>query len=182
MMSVDAARTDLGLLDWSTLVEASHWSGSTSGSHLELVSRFPVPVFDVEIGSTSSSWSDPRAALALARGLLHVPCWIEQPVFSLLCVGGVHFETAFRDALFTSRSPAFAVSHILPSRWVQIDGYQGANGVERFRKCVNTILGGVRAIVFHDSLRADQKSCLRDLGKELDIPVVKHRHLRNGQL
>lgn len=180
LMSMESARITVGLSEWSTLVEASHWSGATNGSPPELVSTFPVPVFDVEIGSSPSSWSDPRAALAIAQALLQVPRWREPRVYSLLCVGGIHFESAFRDAVFMG--PGLAVSHILPSRWVQTGGYRGQEGLKRLRSCVKTILGGVNAVVYHDSLKADQKSCLRNLAGEIDIPILNHRHVRNGQI
>jgi D-tyrosyl-tRNA(Tyr) deacylase len=182
LLATEAARVEFALSDWSVVVEASHWSGSVSGSSPELIAMFPVPMFDIEIGSSPSSWKDPRAAHAVAEALLKAPRWKAPIVYSLLCVGGIHFEGAFRDGVFTAHEPGFAVSHILSNRWVQAGGYRGPEGVDRIRRCVGTIIGGVNAIVYHDSLKADQKSCLKNLADELSIPLVKHRHLRTGRL
>lgn len=182
LLASEAARVRFELADWSVAVEASHWSGSVSGSRPELVAMFPVPMFDVEIGSNPSSWANPRAAQAVAVALLQAPRWRSPVVCSLLCVGGIHFETAFRDGVFASHQPGLAVSHVLPTRWIQGDGYKGAAGVERMRHCVATIAGGVNAVVCHDSLKSDQKACCRELADELSVPCVKHRLLRNGSL
>lgn len=180
LLGAEAARLRFELMDWSVVVEASHWSGSMSGSEPELVADFPVPMFDIEIGSSPPSWTDPRAARAVAAALLHAPGLKSQIVHSLLCVGGIHFESAFRDGVFTNYQPGLAVSHILSTRWIQGEGYRGVAGVERMRRCVGTIVGGVQAVVYHDSLKSEQKACFRELADELSVPFIKHRLLRNG--
>lgn len=182
LLAAEDSRLHFELSDWTVAVEASHWSGTMSGSKPELVVDFPTPMFDVEIGSSRSSWTEPRAARALARALLHAPHFKAPVVHSLLCVGGVHFESSFRDAVFSARDPGHAVSHILPTRWIQDDGYRGASAISRMRQCVGTIHGGVQAVVYHDSLKSDQKGWIRDLAAELAVPCVKHRLLRNGGL
>ena len=100
-------------------------------------------MFDIEIGSSLPNWTDPRGARAVAAALLHAPSLKSPIVHSLLCVGGIHFESAFRDGVFTNHQPGLAVSHILSTRWIQGEGYRGVAGVERMRRCVGTIVGGV---------------------------------------
>jgi D-tyrosyl-tRNA(Tyr) deacylase len=180
LLAAEEARLHLELSDWSVAVEASHWSGTLNGSMPELLVDFPTPMFDIEIGSCPSSWTDPRAAHALAMALLRAPHWKSPIVHSLLCVGGVHFESSFRDVIFAVREPVYAVSHILPTRWIQDDGYRGGMAIARMRRCAGSILGGIHAVVYHDSLKSDQKGWLREFATELSVPCVKHRHLRNG--
>lgn len=182
LLSLEAARLQFGLADWRTVVEASHWSGSIAGSRPELLTRLRIPLFDIEIGSTATSWHNAQAVTTLASGLLRIR-QKELAVFtSLLCLGGVHLESAFRDAVIDCPSRGYAVSHILPNRWVSSDVYCGSEGISKLRSCIESIRGGIQAIVYHDSLKGIYKQTVRAAANELGVDIMNHRKLRDGQL
>jgi len=178
LRAMEAARVEAGLSEWRTVTEATHWSGVLHGHPPALLAEYPVPLLDVEIGSSPASWADPAAVHALARALPRVFTEAEAPALSLLCVGGVHFEPAFRDAVLAEGRPhAVAVSHILANQWLA-EGWEGDAGVDRLAACAASIAGGVDAIAFHDNLRGPVKAAARALGERLGIPVFNHRRLR----
>jgi D-tyrosyl-tRNA(Tyr) deacylase len=140
-----------------------------------LLLDYPVPLIDIEIGSSPSSYADPGAVEAVARAL---PCIFDDlgPFKSLLCVGGMHFEPAFSDPVLNVAEPRLVASHILPNQW--LDNYVEEGAQDKLRQCVRSIGGGIDAIVFHDNLKGPQKAQLRLLGEALGVPVIKHQRLR----
>jgi hypothetical protein len=101
---------------------------------------------------------------------------------SLLCIGGIHFETGFRAAIIGAQDqPALGVSHILPNQWVVSGKYDEADGVEKVLACAASIIGGVDAMVMHDNLKGDYKATVRTASAKLGIPVVNHKRLRQPQ-
>jgi D-tyrosyl-tRNA(Tyr) deacylase len=182
LLAIEENRRLAGLNDFTTTTEATHWSGIPYGGSPARIPEFRVPLADIEIGSSPASWSNPTAVEVMARSLPRVFDGAGEQFRSLLCVGGVHLETAFTTAVFsTPTDHRLAISHILPNHWLAPGGYDGEVGAEKLRACVNSIVGGVDAIVFHDNLKSPFKSRLRQLSEELGVPLIKHQRLRTPQ-
>lgn len=148
-----------------------------------MITAYRVPVVDVEIGSNATSWSNPLAVEVVARALKQV-FDEEQNVClrSLFCVGGVHLETAFSNpVLLSSPNYPLSISHILPNQWVVAGGYNVPESLEKLETCLQSIIGGVHAIIFHDNLKGPYKAQLRLLAEKLQVPCLKHQLLRNPQ-
>ena len=182
LRALERSRLEMGLEGYRTVTEATHWSGIPHGHAPDLLTRYPVPLLDVEIGSSPASWADPAAVEALARALPRVFDEAPRGLPSLLCVGGIHFEPSFRDAVLGEARPhEVAVSHILANQWLASGGYDGAEGAEKLDACVRSIAGGVSAVVFHDNLKGPVKAAVRALGERLGVPVFNHRRLRHPE-
>lgn len=179
LLALEASRQTLGLEQYTTLSEATHWSGLPHGGNPALLRQYPVPVLDIEIGSSPPYWTDPQAADAVALALTDVFNHIAPHTQSLLCAGGVHFERSFTNAvLATTGDSALAVSHILPNQWLESGHYDTPEGLKKLRACVATIAGGVDAIILHAKMKGTYKNTFRALGAELGVPVRKHKALR----
>lgn len=182
LRALERSRAGAGLDHYRTVTEATHWSGVPYGHPPALLAEYPVPLLDVEIGSSPASWADPAAVETLARALPRVFDAAEGPRASLLCLGGIHFEPAFRDAVLGEARPhRVAVSHILANQWLAAGGYEGEEGVEKLARCAATIAGGVDAVVFHDNLKGPLKAAARALGERLGVPAFQHRRLRQPE-
>jgi D-tyrosyl-tRNA(Tyr) deacylase len=179
LRALERARREAGLEHYRTVTEATHWSGVQHGHAPALLTRYRVPVVDVEIGSSPACWADPAAAAVLARALPRVFAEAPSGLPSLLCVGGIHFEPAFRDAVLGEARPHdVGVSHILANQWLVSGGYGTPEGPARLEACVRSIAGGVNAVAFHDNLKGPLKAAVRTLGERLQVPVFNHRRLR----
>lgn len=176
LLALERNRAEAGLDDFSTVTEATHWTGTFKGQNPRDLDEFPVPTFDIEIGSTPESWNNDGAIEVLARSLTS-PFSEEAPLKNLLCVGGVHFEHSFSDAALAAEHP-FGVSHILPNQWIVSGEYQTDEGYEKLRKAAQSIRGGVEAVIFHEGMKAPFRNQCRRLGEELAVPVYKHKKLR----
>jgi len=180
LIGLDKHRKELSLDDFTVLTEATHWSGIPHGGDPMLITEYKVPVVDIEIGSSPECWNNSEAAKALGRSLFDIFDTEYTSGKSLLCVGGMHFDSTFRDAVFNEESPEpLLVSHILPNQWVVSGAYDNHQGLDRLHACVQSIVGGVDGIVFHDKLKGNYKERLRELSEELSIPIFKHKALRN---
>ena len=182
-LALEENRKASGLLDFSTVTEATHWSGIPYEGDPALVPQYPVPLLDIEIGSFPQDWQHPKAAEVLARSIVQVFRPAPAQARSLLCVGGVHFEPAFRHALldFEGESPLM-VSHILPNQWVVAGAYEQEAGLEKLQACVASIKGGIDGIVFHHKLKGPYKAQLRALAEGLGVPAFKHKDLRRPEV
>lgn len=174
--AIEENRVELGLEDFSTVTEATHWSGVPYGGDPNLIMEFNVPLVDIEIGSTRESWENEKAIEVLAKSLVQV-FNSEENVKSLLCVGGVHFESAFSKAILDKENP-IAITHILPNQWIVTGNYDTEEGAEKIETCIKTIIGGVDGIVFHDNLKSVYKNKCKEVGEKLGIPVFKHKTLK----
>lgn len=178
LLHIETHRQQLGLDDFRTVTEATHWSGIPAGTRAELLAQYPVPLVDIEIGSSMTSWSNPRAAEVLARALLDVFNPDQADRRSLLCIGGIHFEPAFtRAVLEAAQGQRVAVSHILPNHWLVHGEYNTEIGVAKLHACITSIIGTVDALVFHDSLKSAYKAQVLQLAQSLQIPAFKHKGL-----
>ncbi|HEV2145904.1 MAG TPA: D-aminoacyl-tRNA deacylase [Longimicrobiaceae bacterium] len=182
LRAIERTRTEAGLDRYRTVTEATHWSGVVYGHAPELLTCYPVPLLDVEIGSSPESWSDPEAAEVLARALVRI--FDEEPPRggSVLFVGGVHFEPSIRDAVLGDDRPDdVAVSHVLANHWLVAGGYGEPGGAEKLEACCRSIAGGVDALVFHDNLKGALKATVRAVAERLWIPSFNHRRLRSPE-
>lgn len=177
--AIESARRAAGLDSFRTMTEATHWSGIPYGGRPGQILDYPVPLVDIEIGSAPAAWDNPIACEVLARALVEAAMTRSEPVFSLLCVGGVHFELSYGSAmLLPDDDSAVGVSHILANQWVVAGRYDSADGIDKLRACVASIRGGIGAIIYHDNLKGAYKAVLRRLGEELGVAVTSHRAIR----
>ncbi len=179
LRAIERTRAEAGLERYRTVSEATHWSGVVHGHAPELLTRYPVPLLDVEIGSGPACWGDPEAARVLALALPRV--FDEEPPRggSVLFVGGVHFEPSIRDAVVgDARRDDVAVSHILAGHWLAAGGYGEPGGAAKLEACARSIAGGVDALVFHDSLKGPVKAAVRAAAERLGVECFNHRRLR----
>lgn len=176
LLTIESNRKELMLDDFSTVTEATHWSGVPYNGDVKLIPQFRVPLVDIEIGSSMVSWSNGKAAEAIARALPHV-FDDRGPAKSILCVGGIHFESSFYNALFIGEIPV-SITHVIANQWISCGEYEGEKGVQSLDACVKTIKGGVDAIFFHDNLKGAYKQVCRELAAKLGIPAYKHQILR----
>jgi D-tyrosyl-tRNA(Tyr) deacylase len=183
MLSIERNRRALRLDDFSTVTEATHWSGKVYGGAPDLIARYRVPLVDVEIGSSPESWSNDVAVEVLAHSLTEVFDVVSDGVKSLLCVGGVHLEKSFAAAVLnTADSCPLAVSHIFANHWIVSGGYEQETGLEKLERGAKSIVGlPLAAIVYHDSIKSAYKQQCRALGERLRLPVFKHKALAHPQ-
>lgn len=180
LRAIERTRAEAGLDEYRTVTEATHWSGIVQGHAPELLAHYPVPVLDVEIGSTPESWADPRAVEVLARALPRVFDEVDRSRTSVLFVGGIHFEPSIRDALLGGACRSdLAVSHILANHWLAAGGYDQPQGEEKLEAGIRSIAGGVDAICFHDSLKGAMKERVRAVAARLGVLAFNHRRLRD---
>ena len=181
MLAVEKNRKELGLEDYHVATEATHWSGVYHGEgDPTLLTKFPVAMMDIEVGSEPDSWNNKEAARALARSLTQIFEDDGKKVHQILCVGGVHFEPNFAEAVLTQwgEDETFGVTHILANQWLVSGHYEDETGVQRASDCIDAIDGGVEAIFFHDKMKGCYKDLVRALGAKYQIPIYKHQKLR----
>lgn len=180
LLGMEKNRQAAGLDGYRVTTEATHWSGMVNhGGDPRQITEYPVPLMDIEIGSSPERWADPVAARVLAQSLVAVFTGDGRRVRNLLCAGGVHFEPAFAGAIFeTWGDSAFGVSHILANQWLITGEYEGEGGPEKLEACLASIQGGIEGIVFHDKLKGAYKDQFRALARKYNIPVIKHQGLR----
>lgn len=184
MWAMNKLRKEIGLDDFSIVTEATHWSGVYEGEgEPTLLLQYPVPMVDIEVGSETESWMNKDAARVLALSLLHI-FDINVKLHNILCVGGVHFDPNFAEAVHTSwnnEQEFFGVSHIIANQWLVSGEYEGEKGIEMASRCIDSIIGGIDAIVFHDKLKGCYKDVVRSLGEKYNVPILKHQALRKPE-
>lgn len=177
LVSMDKNRTLNNLDDFKVMTEGTHWTGSIRGGDINLIDKYKVPLFDIEIGSTLDSWINEKAIKTLATSL--------QDVFSnnddikiLLCTGGMHFEDTFSEIII-DKDYKVSVGHVLPNQWLVQGEYDKDERYDYLKKCVNSIIGSIDGIVIHDNLKSGYKNQIKKLAEELNVPTFKHKKLRN---
>lgn len=183
MLAMEENKMDLGLTDFRVVTEATHWSGVYQDmGDATLLNQFPVPMIDIEVGSEPESWGNKEAARVLARSLTKIFTEDGKIVHNILCVGGVHFEPNFNEAVFTQWGEhTFGVSHIIANQWLVAGAYENETGIDRASHCVDSIEGGIEAIVFHDKMKGCYKDLVRALGQKYNVPIFKHQKLREPE-
>lgn len=180
LLALERNRISLNLDEFQTVTEATHWSGTAvRGSDPQLILEYPVPMMDIEVGSEEESWSDPNACKALANALTEVFQDDGRNIHSLLCVGGVHFDTNFAQAVLVEwGDEAFAVSHIIANQWLVSGMYEDEQGMGFATHAVEAIQGGIDGIAFHDKMKGCYKDLVRSLGERYKVPIIRHQRLR----
>lgn len=183
LLAMEKFRLEENLTEFRVITEATHWSGMVcSECTPDMIPRYSVPLLDIEIGSSPPFWENRGAARVLARSLLSVFRGDGRKVQNILCAGGVHFEPAFSQAVFTIwDNCAYGVSHILANQWLVTGKYGDDSAREKLEACVRSIRGGISAIAFHDNLKGLYKDSLRALGAKYGLPVFKHQGLRKPE-
>ena len=183
LVALEKNRIDANLEDFSVTTEATHWSGMMYGdSSPEMILKYPVPIMDIEIGSSEESWKDPDAVKVLAKSLTEIFKEDGLELKNILCAGGKHFESGFSEEIFRIKDGyGYGISHIIPNQWLVTGEYETERGQEKLELCVNSIAGGISAIAMHDGLKGVYKQQLRILGEKLGVPVFKHQKLRKPE-
>lgn len=177
MVSMETNRVKNHLDDFKVMTEGTHWTGTIRGGNVNLIDKYQVPLFDIEIGSTLDSWSNEIAIKTLATSLQDVFS-DESPVKTLLCVGGMHFEETFSNIII-DKDYKISVGHVLPNQWLVQGEYDKYEKYDLLKKCVNSINGNIDGIVIHDNLKSAYKNQIKKLAQELNVPTFKHKKLRN---
>ena len=183
LVALEKNRIDANLEDFSVTTEATHWSGMMYGdSSPEMILKYPVPIMDIEIGSSEESWKDPDAVKVLAKSLTEIFKEDGLELKNILCAGGKHFESGFSEEIFRTKDAyGYGISHIIPNQWLVTGEYETERGQEKLELCVDSIAGGISAIAMHDGLKGVYKQQLRMLGEKLGVPVFKHQKLRKPE-
>lgn len=183
MLALERGRIALGLEDYTTVTEATHWSGTAiSGSPPELILQYRVPMVDIEVGSEEESWNNRDACEALAGALTLIFNSDGKRVHNLLCVGGVHFDPNFAQAVFAqSGNDAFGVSHIIANQWLVAGEYEKEHGLGFICAAADSVAGDIEAAAFHDKMKACYKDMVRAFGEKYRIPILKHQRLRQPE-
>lgn len=177
MRTLEKHRRDLELSSFSVTSEATHWSGVVYGLAVDDLKQVNIPLIDIEIGSSEQAYLNQSAGKAIALSLIDLFSG-EQSYPTLLYVGGVHFETTISQAILRQDKPV-ALTHILPSCWVENDMYRGEGGLENFKRCIDSIQGGIDGIVMHEKLKGPTKATLRALAEQLGVSLMKRKELKN---
>lgn len=183
LMALEENRRKESLEDYFVTTEATHWSGKIFGdSSPKLITDYPVPIMDIEIGSSEKSWTNPKAIKVLSKSLTEIFKEDGLVLKNLLCVGGKHFEKGFSDEIFREWDrQCYGISHIIPNQWLLTGEYEKEKGQKYLDHCVASIYGGISGIAIHDGLKGVYKQQLRILGDKYNVPVFKHQKLRNPQ-
>lgn len=183
LVALEKNRINANLEDFSVTTEATHWSGMIYGdSSPDMILKYPVPIMDIEIGSSEESWKNPDAVKVLAKSLTEIFKEDGLELKNILCAGGKHFESGFSEEIFRIKDGyGYGISHIIPNQWLVTGEYETEKGQEKLELCVNSIAGGISAIAIHDGLKGIYKQQLRILGEKLGVPVFKHQKLRKPE-
>lgn len=177
LVSMEKHRLENNLNDFKVMTEGTHWTGTIRGGDINLIDKYNVPLFDIEIGSTLESWSNEVAVKVLATSLQDVFS-DEDSVKVLLCTGGMHFEDTFSNIII-DKDYKISVGHVLPNQWLVQGEYDKDEKYELLKKCTQSIIGNIDGIVIHDNLKSGYKNQIKKLADELNVPTFKHKKLRN---
>lgn len=177
---LETSRKAVGLDDFSVTTEATHWSGIVYGGKTEWILETPVPFLDLEIGSTLESYVEPKAAECIAMALGNLFEHTASYPVALYC-GGMHFEETITAAVLHPTHPV-ALTHILPSRWIETEAYSGDTGRDRILACIASIRGGVQAVVIHEKLKREQRDLLEAIASEIGVPLLRRKALKAPEL
>ncbi len=182
LMAIEENRVKANLDDFTTMTEATHWTGTIQGQDINLIDKYNVPIFDIEIGSTLESWRNSVAESVIANSLFKVfdddTKQELQNVKTLLCTGGMHFEETFSNVIINTEK-RISIGHILSNQWMVQGEYDKDENYKYLKECVHSISTKIDGIVIHDNLKSAYKNQVKKLGEELGVPVFKHKKLRN---
>jgi D-tyrosyl-tRNA(Tyr) deacylase len=177
--AVERSRVKRGLCDWSTLIEASHWSGIPHGGSPSEVTSPGVPIIDFEIGSFPQDWTHPDAVSAMVDAIATFDEVPDSAITSLVFCGGEHFEKGATQPLFRQDGLPVFFSHHLPNQWMVSGNYGDEDGVRKVLAAAASVKGGVQGLVFHDNLKGPIKETVRLAAQKLGVPSFNHKKLRD---
>jgi D-tyrosyl-tRNA(Tyr) deacylase len=164
------------LSDYKTLVEATHWSGVMYGSRAEQINAYHRPIYDMEIGSSSACWSDPRACGALARVCVFGPEPTTDGSTIIYC-GGVHFEENVTAAVLSGR---WHVGHVLPNHWLVAGDYATTEGRTKLESCLISYLEIPTLIALHKGLASKFRESIVKFADTAKLASITHKQMRDG--
>lgn len=176
MRLLETHRSQLNLSTFTVTSEATHWSGVVYGLSVDDLKQVNTPLIDIEIGSSEQAYLNQTAGKAIALSLIDLFS-VQHSYPTLLYIGGIHFETTISEAILRQNNPV-ALTHILPSCWVENDMYRGENGLLNFKRCIDSIQGGIDGIVMHEKLKGPTKATLRTLAEQLGVALIKRKELK----
>ena len=94
----------------------------------------------------------------------------------ILCLGGIHFDETYSKALLQQELP-ISIGHFLPTVWLVGGDYTGQRGLDFLQHALETVHGGVDAIVYNDNMKKPVKDCVREFAAKTGLPLLKHRRL-----
>jgi D-tyrosyl-tRNA(Tyr) deacylase len=171
--SLEQNRIKYQLDNFKIMTEATHWSGIPYKQLPELIIKYDVPIYDIEIGSTLESWNNETAIKILSESLFDIFNESSQ-LKTLLCIGGVHFEESYSNILLEKN---ISIGHILANQWV-VENYSGENGLEKINNCIKSIAGGINGIIFHDNLKGEYKQQCKTIAEKYNVYCGKHKILK----
>jgi len=173
--AIERERDAGGLQEYETIVEATHWSGVVYGGHPEEIPGYPVPIYDMEVGSSPSSWADNRACATLARVCVRGPEPVTNGSIILYC-GGVHFESNVTSAILSGRWHA---GHVLPNHWLASGHYGDNTGRSKLNRCLASYGEPASHVVVHKGIGSSLKKACSDFAHASQLDFITHRQLRN---
>ena len=176
LVSIEKHRVENNLDNFKVMTEGTHWTGTIRDGNINLIDKYQVPLFDIEIGSTLESWTNETAVKTLATSLQEVFS-DEEEVKILLCTGGMHFEETFSNIII-DKYYKISVGHVLPNQWLVQGEYDKDEKYDLLKKCTDSIIGSIDGIVIHDNLKSGYKNQIKKLAEELNVPTFKHKKLR----
>lgn len=174
---LEESRKAVNLDDFTVTTEATHWSGVMYGGETSWINQVSVPFLDLEIGSSEESYDNQLAAQTIARALSKLEPWEGKHPVLIYC-GGIHFEETITRGVLHPTHPV-ALTHILPSRWMENDQYSGEEGYANLNACVASIQDTVTGFVIHEKLNRAQRDLVVEYAEKNDMIVLKRKALKN---
>jgi D-tyrosyl-tRNA(Tyr) deacylase len=176
LSAIESERKSAGLDTFTTLFEASHWSGTVYGRTPAELLNILVPVFDIEIGSSLDDWGDVSAHQVLARALGKIPEFCGKNAFRALYLGGTHFEQSATELVFQGE---IALEHHLPNHWLLAGEYNIPGAEQKIIAAANSCLQTPELIIYHAGLKSPYKECAKKAASLMQVPCASHRQLRD---
>jgi D-tyrosyl-tRNA(Tyr) deacylase len=162
------------LVDYRTVIEATHWSGVVYGGRPEQIRDLPLPIYDMEVGSSPASWSDPAACAALARVCVIGPEPTTQSPAVLYC-GGIHFEENVTAAVLSGQIHA---GHVLPNHWLEAGDYGGCCAEAKLAACVGSYTETPMHVVVHKGMASTLRQRCLTFAEHAGIGGMTHKQMR----
>lgn len=174
LRALERERIRGGLETYRTLVEATHWSGIVYGGSAKQILDVPLPIYDMEIGSSPACWSDPDACAALARTCVIGPEPSADCPVILFC-GGIHFEENVTKAVLSEQVHA---GHVLPNHWLEVGYDSGADASAKLGACVASYVEAPRLLVAHKGLASALRHQCLAFGEAAGMSGISHKQMR----
>jgi D-tyrosyl-tRNA(Tyr) deacylase len=172
--ALERERVRGGLDIYRTLVEATHWSGIVYGGSAKQILDFPLPIYDMEIGSSPACWSDPEACAALARTCVIGPEQSADCPVILFC-GGIHFEENVTKAVLSEQVHA---GHVLPNHWLEASDDSEVDAAAKLGACVASYVEAPHLLVVHKGLASRLRHQCLAFGDGAGMSGISHKQMR----